>query len=91
MKKANAISPQTMKAAGRVNNPIVIRMPQTSSMMPAHQNGQVPTGTRGPVGHPNSFWVAWQMNSSPKTIRNRLSTVGVTAFRRESSLLMIRR
>ncbi len=56
----------------RVNNPIVISRPATSSITPANQNGQVPTGTASPSGHPNSFIVPCSMNIRPATIRNRL-------------------
>jgi hypothetical protein len=38
MKYANAISPDRMNAAGRVNNPINTSTPPTSSMMPATPN-----------------------------------------------------
>ena len=75
-----------MKAAMRVNNPIRISRPVTNSINPAHQNGQVPMGTAGPVnspvgvrvptGHANNFCAPWTANNKPNTARNRLRTAG---------------
>ena len=63
-----------MKAAMRVKNPTVISRPVTDSISPAHQAGQVPTGTEVPSGQPNSFMVPCSVNSSPKMMRKMLRT-----------------
>ena len=49
----------------RVNNPMVMRMPRTNSISPAHQNGQVPTGTDWPSGQPNSFMLPCSVKANP--------------------------
>ena len=63
-----------MKAAMRVNNPTRISRPVTNSISPANHIGQVPTGTEVPSGQPNSFIDPCSANSSPKMMRNALST-----------------
>ena len=73
-KYATAISPEAMNAAMRVKTPTVISNPSTSSIRPANQNGQVPTGIAAPSGQPNSFIVPCSVNSSPNTMRKMLNT-----------------
>ncbi len=59
MKYATAISPQRMKATGRVNNPTVMKSPPETSNNPAaprrEKRGMAPIG--GGAGNPKSFWV----------------------------------
>lgn len=62
----------------RVKKPTVISSPRTSSINPANQNGQVPTGgTASPSGHPKSFMVPCSVKKRmPNTMRKMLNTGG---------------
>src|SRR6478735_3610263 len=72
-KYATAISPDTMNAAIRVNSPMVMSAPSTTSSRLAHQSGHVPTGIAVPNGNPNIFIVPRKKNRSPNTTRNAVS------------------
>jgi hypothetical protein len=84
VKYATAISPEAMKAAGRVNNPRVIKMPVINSINPESQKSE-PVAAAVPAGQPNNRSVPWHRNRSPKKIRNRLRTIGACGLRRVSS------
>jgi len=77
MKYATAIWPDRMKATGRVNNPIKIRIPPNNSRIPAmpgRENiGNVPWSEGG---KPKSFWHPWKRYMAPAIIRRRLKTLG---------------
>jgi hypothetical protein len=84
VKYATAISPEAMKAAGRVNSPRVIKMPVINSINPESQTSE-PVAATVSAGRPNSRDVPWHRNRSPKKIRNRLKTVGACGLSRVSS------
>src|SRR5436305_13754537 len=75
-KYANAISPDMIRAAGRVNKPTATSEPPTSSIAPANQYSENNGGDGSGDGKPNSREVPCSRNSSAVTMRNRLNTVG---------------
>ena len=76
VKYATAISPEAMKAAGRVNSPRAIKMPVINSINPDNQKSE-PEGATTAAGQPNIRDVPWHRNRRPKKIQNGLGLLVV--------------
>src|SRR5262249_48495821 len=79
LKYAAAISPQAMKAAGRVSKPMINRIPSTVSMTPATRSNEASTigiGPRGDGGKLKSFCSPCCQYNNAATMRSKLRACG---------------